>query len=46
MQILYYYGNIMNMFQQKSLKWQCKKTTCKKEEILRLHSDSLTDFQI
>ena len=25
MQILLYYGNIMNMFQQKSLKLQCKK---------------------
>ena len=42
MQILCYYGNIMNMFQQKSLKLQCKKTNIKKEEIIRLYSDSLT----
>ena len=45
MQILCYYGNIMNMFQQKSLKLQCKETTRKKEEIIRPHSDSLTLFQ-
>ena len=44
----------MNMFQRvnnmnenvsKSLKWQCKKTTSKKEEIMRPHSDSLRFFQ-
>ena len=46
MQILLYYGNIMNMFQQKSLELQCKKTISKKEEIIRLHSESLKDFQI
>ena len=42
MQILCYYGNIMNMFQQKSLKLQCKKISSKKEEIIRIYSDSLT----
>ena len=42
MQILCYNGNIMNMFQQKSLKLQCRKTNSKKEEIIRLYSDSLT----
>ena len=46
MQILLYYGNIMNMFQRKSLKLQCKKTTSKKVEIIRLHLRSLRDFQI
>ena len=40
MQILLYYGN-MNMFQRKSLKLYCKKSTSKKEEIIRLHSASL-----
>ena len=44
MQILCYYGNIMNLFQRKSLKLQCKKTTSEKEEMIRLHS--LRDFQI
>ena len=43
--ILCYYENNMNMFQRKSLKLQCKKTTTKKEEMIRLHSDSLRDFQ-
>ena len=42
--ILCYYENNMNMFQRKSLKLQCKKTTTKKEEMIRLHSDSLRDF--
>ena len=46
MQLLCYYGNIMHMFQQKSLKLQCKKTTSEKEKMIRLHSDSLRDFQI
>ena len=46
MQILLYYGNIINMFQRKSLKLICKKTTSKKEEMIRLHSESLRDFQI
>ena len=47
MQMLYYYENIMSMFQRKSLKLQCKKTTSKKEEIIRLPSESLRrDFQI
>ena len=41
MQILLYYGNIMNMFPRKSLKLQCKKTTSKKVEIIRVHSGSL-----
>ena len=45
MQILCYYGDIMNMFQRKSLKLQYKKITSKKEEIIRLHSDSLRAFQ-
>ena len=36
MQILLYYGNIMNMFQRKSLKLQCKKITSKKVEIIRV----------
>ena len=45
MQILCYYENIMNMFQQKSLILQCKETTSMKEEIIRLHSDWLKDFQ-
>ena len=35
----------MDMFQQKSLKLQCKKTASKKEEIVRLHSGSLRVFQ-
>ena len=43
-QILCWYGNIMNMFQRKSLKLQCKKTTSKKEEIIKLHSDLLRVF--
>ena len=42
MQILCYYGNIMNMFQQKSLKLQFEKINSKKEEIIRIYSDSLT----
>ena len=42
--ILCYYENNMNTFQRKSLKLQCKKTTTKKEEMIRLHSDSLRDF--
>ena len=46
MQILLDYGNIMNMFQRKSLKLQCEKTTSQKEEMVRLHSESLRDFQI
>ena len=46
MQILLYYGNIMNMFHRTSLKLQCIKTTSKKEEIIRLHYESLRDFQI
>ena len=37
--------NVMNMFQRKSLKLQCKKTTNKKEELIRLRSDSLRVFQ-
>ena len=41
MQILCYYGNIVNMFQRKSLNLQCKKTISKKEEMIRLYSDSL-----
>ena len=45
MQILLYYENIMNMFQRMYLKSQCKKTTSNKEEI-RLHSESLRDFQV
>ena len=44
-QIRCYYGNIMNMFQRKSLKLQRKKTACKKEEIMRLHSDLRRFFQ-
>ena len=36
----------MNMFQQMSLKLQNKETLSNKEEIIRLHSDSLTNFQI
>ena len=39
MQILLYYGNIMNMFQRKSLKLQCKKKKSKKEEIIGLNSE-------
>ena len=46
MVILGYYRNIMNMFEQKSLKLECKKATSKKEEIIiRLNPDSLGDFQ-
>ena len=37
--------NNMNEYISKSLKWQCKKTTSKKEEIIRPHSDSLRFFQ-
>ena len=33
------------MFQRKFLKLQCKKTANKKEEIIRLHLDSLRFFQ-
>ena len=43
-QILCYYGNIMKMLQPISLKLQCKKTTSKKEEVVRLHPDPLRDF--
>ena len=43
-QILCCYGNII-MFQRKSLKLQCEKTACKKEEIMRLHSDLRRFFQ-
>ena len=41
MQILYYYGNVTNMFQSKFLKLQCEKTASKKEEKIRVNSDSL-----
>ena len=45
MQILCYYGNIMNMFRRKYLKFQCEKTTSKRQEKIRLHSHSLSFFQ-
>ena len=35
----------MNVFQQKSLNFNTKKTASRKEEITRLYSDSLRDFQ-
>ena len=44
MQILCYYGNIINIFQRKYLKLQCKKTTYKKKDMIRLHTDSLRNF--
>ena len=35
----------MNMFRRKSLKWQCENSTSKRQEKIRLYSDSLSLFQ-
>ena len=38
--LLWKYYVTMNTFQRKFLKLQCKESTSKKKELIRLHSDS------